>query len=286
MLPVRRVAFCAVGGWGATGRVLAGTPELASSLDGAPQFLTGALLAAAGVMAGFLIAQWRNRRRLAAQTGGLLLQERERIARDLHDDVGAQLTGLALQVDLVRRKSFAASFDHDLESISRQTRQLADHLRETVWALNPACDTFASFASHLAEQAERWQEQTGLDCRVDLPAHLPEFPLCAEARHHLALVVREAFANVVKHSGSTRAALKLELVQESLRLRIQDAGRGFDPEIARTASGGMSGNGLGNQRARVESLGGTWELQSQPGQGTTLIVTVPLAALRAAAATR
>jgi signal transduction histidine kinase len=109
-----------------------------------------------------------------------------------------------------------------------------------------------------------------------VPAHLPEYPLSTEARHHLFLAVKEALNNVVRHSGASEVWLRLGMDNGDLKISVDDNGQGIRPP-ARPAS---DHNGLGNIRRRLEGLGGRFELCSQPSTGTSLVLRLPLPGTR------
>lgn len=226
-------------------------------------------------------AWWRIRlrsRHVPEPANALLSAERDRIARDLHDDIGSQLTALALQAELLKRRA-DPELAAGLDLLAAQARGAAGRMGEIVWELNPACDTLASFGHHLAEHAEQWAQLTNTRFRAEIPPDLPADAMCPEARRHLALVVREALANVAKHSGATEAKLVVRYGPDNLFLSVQDNGRGFDPAETDSTPAGQSKNGVRNQRRRIEELGGTLELRSRFGGGTRLDIVVPLAAL-------
>ncbi len=268
---------------GAWGPVVSRRFELTPDLLHSPAFHGLLAIVGSGLLAAsaWWRLRWRNRRRPGAAANSLLSSERERIARDLHDDIGSQLTALALQAELLGRRA-GPDLAGELEILAQQARGAAGRMSDIVWQLNPACDTLASFGSFLAAHSERWSELTGTRIRVEIPPELPAITMSPPARRHLAMVVQEALTNVAKHAGATEAKLVLRYGPEHLLISVQDNGQGFDPAEAAAAPAGNSSNGLRNQRARVEELRGTLELRSRFGGGTRLDVTVPLASLNPA----
>lgn len=226
--------------------------------------------------------RWRQRQRPPSRSA-LVSSERERIARDLHDDIGAQLTALALQAELIQRRA-NPEIVRELAQLAAQARDAAGRMSDIVWELNPACDTLASFGHYLAGHAERWAQLTGTRFKVEIPPDLPALPMSALARRHLAMVIQEALNNVAKHSGATETKLLLRIGPDELFLSVQDNGKGFDPAVNEATPVGSSRNGLRNQKSRLAEMGGKVELRSRYGGGTRLDVTVPLAALGEAAA--
>lgn len=226
--------------------------------------------------------RWRQRRRNNVGSA-LVSSERERIARDLHDDIGAQLTALALQAELIQRRA-NPEIMHDLAQLAAQARDAAGRMSDIVWELNPARDTLASFGNYLAAHAERWAQLTGTRFKVEIPPNLPALVMSAVARRHLAMVIEEALNNVAKHAGATETKLLLRIGPDELFLSVQDNGKGSDPSANVAAPVGTGGNGLRNQKSRLTEMGGRVELRSRYGGGTRLDVTVPLSALGEASA--
>jgi signal transduction histidine kinase/ligand-binding sensor domain-containing protein len=213
--------------------------------------------------------RWQHRL-LKLEEQRALANERARIARDLHDDLGTALTGLALELDVVGRENKdAAPLAERLGQTARRTRDLAERMREVVWTVNPRCDTVSSLANFLEQQVSQFLRIEGVQVRLDFPEDIPALPLGAEARHQLALGVREALTNLVRHAQATEALLSLALVGQTLVVQVKDNGRGFQP-------GEATGLGLANMRARLEQIGGSFECVSAPGAGTIIKFKLPL----------
>jgi len=115
--------------------------------------------------------------------------------------------------------------------------------------------------------AQEYFQNTGVRCRVEVPARLLDFPISTQERHNLFMVVKEALNNVLKHAEATEVRVSLAEAGGKVTIVVADNGRGF----AAAAPAG-SGNGLGNMKERMERIGGRLELQSQPGAGTKVIL--------------
>lgn len=217
-------------------------------------------------------------------------EERGRIAKDLHDDLGANLTGMAMQIEVARRTLARPEVaEEHLQGIAKSARAMVTRMREVVWSLNPQCDTLESFCAYVCDYAENFLETAGLRCRLDLPEQLPDRQLFAETRHHLLMVVKEALNNAVRHARASEVRIHLGTEGGQLTLTIADDGRGFLPgnppadagadaldPLAAGAASGNGGRGLANMRRRVESLGGRFTLYSEPGRGTRITAHLPL----------
>jgi signal transduction histidine kinase len=203
-------------------------------------------------------------------------QERARIAKDLHDDLGANLTQIVFlcqRVEVTRNED-GKEVSHWFNLIPETARRTIQSLDEIVWAINPRHDSLESLANYLSQFAQEHLTLAQVRCVLDVPMVLPTLALTAEVRHNLLLTVREALQNVVNHSAATEVQLTLKLVDEGISIKITDDGKGF--EVAKASS---DGNGLHNMRRRLEEIGGKFEINSQPGKGTTVSLFVPPTAL-------
>jgi signal transduction histidine kinase len=234
----------------------------------------------------------RMRRRLEAlERAHALDRERARIARDLHDDIGAGLTEIAMQTDWVRRDMQGLVSPATVARAERACASAMDLVRSVdaiVWAVNPANDTLDRFVPYLTHSAEQFLDAAGVGIRFDLPAELPPLTVAGTVRHDLFLVVREAINNAVKHAQPqiVRLGVRLENgttqvgspVGPQLVITIEDDGRGFTLPPSTVGAPSTGRSGLANMRKRTEDLGGRFMMESRPGTGTRIEVAVPLAA--------
>ena len=223
-----------------------------------------------------LWARRRTARQMAVmREQAALAEERARIARDIHDDLGASLTHIALLGELAqgsfdRPEQARAHVDDMFRAVSKLTRTVD----EVVWALNPANDTLARFGSYLGDFAQEFLQAAGIDCRLSFPAQWPDLSLPPKTRHHLFLVVKEALHNIASHSGANTVRMEILIDGKRLRMTVSDNGRGFDPGMTGGRAGG--GHGLANMRRRITELGGTLAVRSEPGQGCAVTMEVAL----------
>lgn len=237
------------------------------------RFATGCLVAA--VLAIALRRNWnRNHFQVISQRQGLEI-ERARIARDLHDDVGANLTGLALRAELASRR-LPPEAARELDSFARDARLLVDHMREVIWAVNPTCDTLESLLSYIVDHAEVFLERAGVSCRLDVPDNLPSVAVHAEARHQLLMVVKEALNNAVRHSEAPIVQLRVRYERKELTVTIADNGRGFGQEDSIPFRNTPMGLGLENMQRRLHAVGGSVTIASKLGEGTTIEASLPI----------
>jgi signal transduction histidine kinase len=233
--------------------------------------------AAAISLGGIVLTRRRERRKLErVERQRALERERARIARDIHDDLGASLTRISLLSQSARAElddQHAAAADVD--QIYTTARELTRAMDEIVWAVNPKHDTLDSLVAYLGRFAQNFLSTAGIRCRLDVPLSLPSSALTAEIRHNVFLAFKEALNNVVKHARASEVRISLELKPGGFMLVVADNGRGFewDPRKGQTvtaADGSRSaaGNGLLNMQKRLEEIGGCCGWDTAPGEGT------------------
>jgi signal transduction histidine kinase/ligand-binding sensor domain-containing protein len=233
-----------------------------------------AVLAIGMVGAGVWLGTRRRMRRKmeALERQKAVEDERSRIARDIHDELGSHLTRITMLSEPTRHEPDAPNPGAtDVRQIYDIARGLTRTMDEIVWAVNPHHDTPEGLVNYLEQFALEFLGAAGIRCRLDLPMQLPSWPLTAETRHNLFLALKEALHNAVKHAGATEVRITLKLDDRTLTLSVQDDGCGFEP--AATAS---TGNGLANMRRRLEHIGGGCEISSARGQGVKIVFFVPI----------
>ena len=201
-----------------------------------------------------------------------LTSEKARIAADMHDELGAALTQIAILGEVAKSQAGnAAQTRSTLDRISQAAREVTSGMSDLVWATNPRNDTLDNLVAYLREHAASQFENTAIQPRVEFPASSPEGRVSATFRRNLLLVLKESLTNIIKHAEASEVFVQLEIAGPNLVLRIQDNGCGFEPSKRNGA-----GNGLGNMQKRVRDLGGEFSLASALGQGTQIEASVPL----------
>jgi signal transduction histidine kinase len=200
-----------------------------------------------------------------------LEQERTRIARDLHDDLGSELTEIGMLA------SAGSNLEIEPQAAAKRLRGIAEKswsmisaLDGVVWVVNAKNDTLSSLIEYLASNAEEFLAMAEVRCRVEMPAQTPDRKLPAEVRHDVLLAVREAFNNAVRHGRPSQVRLRFILSKDNLEILVQDDGRGF--EMATVSPG----NGLGNIQERMRRVGGSCRIESAPERGTSITLKLPL----------
>jgi len=158
-----------------------------------------------------------------------------------------------------------------VEKISNFAVRTARSLDEIVWAVNPRNDSLRSLLEYLTQFAREAFEDTGVNCRFQIPEDLPRSLLPPEMRHNIFLAVKEALTNALKHACATEVSLQARIVRQRIEISVRDNGTGFDPALVEAAT---ARSGLKNMRQRIESLGGQFAIQTAPGDGTIVIISL------------
>jgi signal transduction histidine kinase/ligand-binding sensor domain-containing protein len=199
---------------------------------------------------------------------------RTRIATDLHDDVGANLTRIAILSEVARRqpRAGAPELDAPLSSIADIARESVATMSDIVWAITPDRDTLRDLVRRMRDHAEEVFETRDIRLTLDLPDPVHPARLGVDVRRDLYLVFKEAVNNAARHSRCSTVAIVLRATATELWLEVADDGVGFNGG----AGGDGDGNGLGSMRRRAGRLGGTLDVVSTPGSGTAVRLRMPL----------
>lgn len=209
---------------------------------------------------------------LQSKSQRLLQLQRARIARDIHDDLGAQLTQLVLLGEIARSELPAQSgVRAQVDRICDQARDVARTMDEIVWAVSSRRDTLPDFAAYVCKYAQTFLKDTAIRCWLDVEAELPPAPFDLAIRRNLLLAVKEALNNAAKHSGASELHLRIHTQGDWVRVVVQDNGRGFDP-----AAADATRNGISNMAQRMAEVGGRFKIQGGPGLGCWIEFDLPL----------
>jgi signal transduction histidine kinase len=225
------------------------------------------LLAMAGGIYSFRLRQIRSR-------FALVLEERARLAREIHDTLTQGFVGISAQLDAVDM-SMPASDTRTrmyLEMAQRMAQHSLTEARRSVSDLRASVLEGQGLAAALEAGTRLWTAGSGI--QVDVHVEGPQRELSQDTEQHLLRIAQEAVTNAIKHAGASRIWIKLTMEARSLYLRVLDNGRGFEQEDVFSSRGGHFG--VIGMRERAKRLGGEFRLASRPGQGTEIEVTVPL----------
>ena len=237
----------------------------------------GITTAALGVGIVRLVSHRRLRGRLRSlEQQRAMERERMRIAQNMHDEIGSKLTKISYLSERANVElRGAGKAEEKIHSIATTSRELLKALDEIVWAVNPQNDSLEHLAAYLCQYAREYFENTTVECDVRMQSELPHVEMSAEIRHNLFLAFEESLNNVLKHSKASRLSIDISTDSNCLHIKIRDNGCGFEQAAAHTGKV-TGGNGLHNLRQRLLSAGGECRIESAPGCGTCISLSVPL----------
>ena len=237
-----------------------------------------------GVGVGFALIGWFSARRRmrhhmeVLESNRKLEQERARIAKDMHDELGSKLTRISYVSEMVRQQQIESGSTHSMiDTIAQTSRELLRSMDEIVWAVNPRNDTLEHLAAYLGQYANEYFQNTPIKCFIEIPHQVPHLPVFSESRHHLFLSFKESLANILKHSGASHVEIQMIVTEIEFQIRVSDDGLGMDydgTEFQDSLS--PDADGLRNMRLRLEGVGGGCKIQSAPAKGTIVILSIPL----------
>jgi signal transduction histidine kinase/streptogramin lyase len=225
------------------------------------------MLAIVGLMI-LIVRNYINRRlekqRIELEKTQAIEKERNRISRDMHDDLGSGLTIIAILSEVVKKQlSDPIKAKQTLEKIAVSSRDLVDNLQDIIWVLNPQNDTLESLSSYIREYGLKYFEPLSVQLEFNYPEQFSSLHLSKEQRRNMFLTVKESFNNIAKHAWCNKVIVAIEETATEIQLSIKDDGKGFDATKVR-----LFANGLKNMQNRIEQVGGSYSISSEPGRGT------------------
>jgi signal transduction histidine kinase len=202
----------------------------------------------------------------------LLQQERTRIAREIHDDIGAKMTQLVLHGEVAQRDLPDGSTTQlQLAEICDESRSVLAAMDEILWAVNPQRDTLRDFASYVCKYAEEFLKLTPIQCLFEVSPEMPAVPFNMALRRSLLMAIKETLNNTIKYSEATELRIWIRWENEVLNVVVHDNGKGFDPRTVNPERHGMT-----NMKQRMSELGGTCHVDSAPGKRCRIEFSIPL----------
>lgn len=201
--------------------------------------------------------------------------ERTRIARDIHDELGASLSQIRLLSELtLSHQQTPPEIRSHTGKISAKALETTRTLDEIVWAVDPHNDTLESLLNYMFSFASDYLSLAGIRFRIDAPTRIPAHVLTTQVRHQLYMAIKEALTNIVNHAHATEVWIRVLLNNGAVTFVIEDNGRGF--EIAEAAKQNPNASGLNNLRERFREIDGSFTVDSAPNRGTSVKFTLPL----------
>jgi signal transduction histidine kinase len=198
-----------------------------------------------------------------------LQQVRLRIAHDLHDDIGASLSQVAVlsEVALTKLDSRHAAAE-PLARIAETSREMVDSISDIVWAINPKRDSLTDLLNRIRRFANDVLTARDVQVRFRLPSDL-RMRLMADVRRQIYLIFKEGIHNIARHATCTEAEVEISIDSSQLTMKLSDNGGSFSDDIP------LNGHGLESMRQRAATLGGTVQLH-RSSLGTSLLLQLPL----------
>ncbi|MEO6611994.1 MAG: ATP-binding protein [Chitinophagaceae bacterium] len=196
-------------------------------------------------------------------------KERSRIATDMHDDLGAGLSTIRFLSEKVKRNSFSEVTKNDTDKIVFNSNELMQKMNEIIWAMNEKNDTLEDLLFYTRSYAVEYCEENNLRCETLLPEAVPACFISGEVRRNVFLVIKESLHNIVKHAAAKQVDIQFS-VDKNLVIIIKDDGQGM------TLNNDHEGNGLRNMQKRVESIGGSFNVQNTNGVVVKMSIPLPV----------
>ncbi len=215
-----------------------------------------------------LVEELRQKQALAEKLQGI----RNKVARDLHDDIGATLSSIVIYSELARNQKDSTQQLALLDKIAGISQDMSQSMRDTVWAIHPRHDRMDSFVARVEEFAASVLGSKGISFRFVMDDHENERKLGMELRQNLYLICKEAINNVTRHAQATEVFITMHFTDTQITLEIADNGIGLG------TNGLNPGNGLKNMEARSQEWGGRMQCLAAEPQGVLLLFTLPLPA--------
>lgn len=227
-------------------------------------FIGSLLILVSGIL--FIFYRMKIKRLMA------LAELRDRMARDLHDDVGSTLSTISILSTIAKGKLGSQPDQAGLyiDKISNNSQQMMEAMDDIVWSIKPMNDSMPKIVARMRELASTMLEPKNIDIEFFTDPHVSELKLNMESRRDLFLVYKEAINNIAKYSGASRVNISLLCHDKKLVLNIKDNGAGFN--IAES----VSGNGIANMKKRAAMLNGSITIQSEKKLGTKVELIIPV----------
>ena len=215
----------------------------------------------------YLLQRKLMKEKLELEKEKAVAHERTRIARDMHDDLGAGISTIkflsegAVYIPQERQPE-------NNRKISSQADALVDKMNDIIWAMNESNDTLDNLVLYTKSWVAEYANEHGIEARFSIPDNLPALVIRGEMRRNIFLCVKESVHNIIKHAGADWLKVEISFEHKKLSISIEDNGQGFNPDKIKT------GNGLPNMKKRIQGMGGTWTATS--GSTTCIRMEIPV----------
>jgi ligand-binding sensor domain-containing protein/signal transduction histidine kinase len=226
------------------------------------------LLAAIFLIARFIYRYQLRKQRTILEKQLAVQMERQRISSEMHDDIGAGLSGVRLLTEMTKNKMKDGDAGTEVDKIYQSVGELSAKMKEVIWSLNTENDSLSSLIAYLQKQSRQMMENYPGKFFMTIPEEIPDKKISGDARRHIHLLVKEALHNVIKHSGADRTEVSISC-NDKLRIVVADNGKGMETGISNE-----TGNGMKNMRKRTQQLDGMFFIENK--NGLKLTFEIPL----------
>ena len=203
-----------------------------------------------------------------------LFHQKIRIATDMHDDIGSDLSALSMKAERIRQKVTGDKKTMlELDNLVNSSRDVAKKVREVIWTINARHDTLSSIIHYFDTYADDLFEPTDIVVRTSIPSNIPDIVINGESRKVLLMCFKETLNNVLKHAKASELTIAFIMDNDALKVSIQDNGVGFDPSVLTAST--TNGNGLVNLQERMLGIGGKCVIETS-GKGTLVVLSLPI----------
>jgi len=207
--------------------------------------------------------------RLQIEKQDALTKERNRIAGEMHDDLGGGLTSIRMLSERLTAKTDNPDMKIAVDKIANHAQNLVLRMSEIIWAMNSNFDTVDNLIAYIRRYSAEYLDEHNLRSVIHVPEKVPNHSISGEKRRNVYLAIKESLHNIVKHARAERVNIDFELENNALVVRVHDNGKGIDSDLIN-----QFGNGLSNMKKRLEDVGGTMTLANY--EGTLITFTMPL----------
>jgi signal transduction histidine kinase len=195
---------------------------------------------------------------------------RNKIAQDLHDDIGSTLSSISILSDLAIKEKDSVQTMATMNEINIHSIQLMERMDDIVWSINPKNDTLENLMIRIKHFATTLFEARNIDYEIGIQANIHQVSIPMDFRQHIYLILKEGINNLVKYSGAGSAGIHIRFNEQALSMELRDNGKGFDPSVQ------YPGNGIQGMQNRAGAMNAKLEISSGAGAGTRLVLSVPL----------
>lgn len=195
---------------------------------------------------------------------------RNKIAQDLHDDIGSTLSSISILSNLLIKEKDSNQTISSIKEIKNSSISLMEKMDDIVWSINPRNDSLENLLSRIKRFATTLFEAKNIDYEISIQENINEVKLPMEWRQHIYLILKEAINNLVKYSEATKAALQVKYQDDLLELFLQDNGKGFDSTMI------YSGNGLLSMKNRADLMEAELIFNSSVGKGSQIVLRIKI----------